>query len=324
HLRNEIGRPHRIVVAVEPERGHAGLAAVVAERLCQVALPARASVLAQAAREVDERAHAAGRLRAIGHGGQAAVRGARDNDLARVDIGLLRHVRDGRSDIGRLAEAVARDIAAVLLIRAARIREALAVRRDDDVAAAHEFARERKRVAARLEARVAGNLAVIEDHHRERAGAVRAVNRGFERDVARCIDGNADHLLVHAGGHDGQIRVVERNARYVGAAEGTACEAGLGSVGGMRDRGVGGELRVRTRTCRIGQRRGVSNRKHTRGAGYDPSGKELPERHALHHLQKTCCCESANRPTFPHTRPVQGTTRHRCAWPRRRERRHDP
>jgi hypothetical protein len=118
------------------------------------------------------------------------------------------------------------DIAAVLLITAARLREALTVRRHHHIAAPHELARKRQGVAARLHARVAWHLAVIKDDHRERARTVRLVHRRFKRDRAARVDGHANDLLVETGA--GKVRVVVQcDAGDFGAREGTTLRIGV-------------------------------------------------------------------------------------------------
>jgi len=81
---------------------------------------------------------------------------------------------------------------------------------------AHEFTRERDRPIARLRVRVAGKLAVVEDDHRERAGAVRLEYRGFERDVRF---GNFDDGFVQPIRDGGQAGIERIGNAKKGLAE---------------------------------------------------------------------------------------------------------
>ncbi|KGC57491.1 dienelactone hydrolase domain protein [Burkholderia mallei] len=270
-LRDERGRPYRIVFAVQPERRHVRARAVRIERVDEVLLPAFAEILTQPAREVDDSAHAARGLGAVRERHEPAVRRAGDDDVPRIDVGQLRHVADRRGDVARLRDAVALDVAAFLDVRAARAGEALAVRRDHRVAAPHELARERQRPAARLRAQIAGILAVVEDHEREGARAIRLVYGRLERDRAGGVDRNADDRFVQIRGDGRQARIAVVEA--LGVRERAGC---AGRVRYARRVGGGGWRRRRIG----GQRIGLSGRQH---ACRDPSRHHLAERHARAH-----------------------------------------
>src|SRR5207249_4372630 len=101
-------------------------------------------------------------------------------DVVLVRVGLRGDVVQHGSNVLGLLAAVAFYVAAGVDVVSGRVREALAHRHHDDVAALHEIACGHERAIAALMARIAERLAVIDHNDGKRTGAGGLEDRGFE------------------------------------------------------------------------------------------------------------------------------------------------
>ena len=189
HVPGQPDRKQAVVVAVKPDRRQVRTATVVAKGAGQPGRPIRATADLQAAGEIDQAQHPGDRRGAQRHGGQAAVRLAHHDDTARIDIGPAFHVVDRGAHVAGLDTAVFGDVAAGIDKAAPRFRKPGTHRQHDRVAAAHEFAARGEVARARLQGRVAGVFAMIDDHQRKRAGAIGLEDGGLQRHGALVGDG---------------------------------------------------------------------------------------------------------------------------------------
>ncbi len=121
------------------------------------------AVVAQAAGEIEQAAHARHVLRAQCDRGQPAVGLAGDDDMVVVDPVQFARIFNGVEHVGGLGVAIGGHIAAIVGVGAARFGEAAAHRHHHRVAALDEGGGHDDEAVARLQARIARFLAMVDD-----------------------------------------------------------------------------------------------------------------------------------------------------------------
>jgi hypothetical protein len=220
--------PVAVVVAVEPERRVACLAAVRLKGAHEVVFPIDTGVVAQAAGEVHEPTHARVGDGAEGQGGQAAMRLAHDDDAAAVHVRLRGHVVECGHHVFGLDDAVGFHIAAAADIRAAGFGKPLPHRNGDHIATRDQRRSLLAVTGTRLECRLAARLPMIEHDEREGPVACRLVDGRLQ------LDGEDARRLGHL--HDGLADARRRFACMRGRQEQRAANGCQGAA--PRSRGV--------------------------------------------------------------------------------------